>query len=232
MEREINMKYLNYLKKLLLSLKDIFIILGMELLLLFCIVTILGKEKSILFGTLFLMFYFSCSSIFMLRKQKLSIKGINFFPYILLGISIAGIFNMIIFKIGIMSEVNVDISSIIVILSSGITSPIFEEVLFRYNFINKLEKFNSNKWVVILLSGIIFGLFHNGIVTIIYGTIVGIVNAYLYVMHKNIFIPIIVHSSGNIFVNFLTSYNPWILIMSVLLLLISLSLMQSKHILK
>jgi len=232
MECEFIMKYLIYLKKLLLSFKNIFIILGMELLLLFAIVTILGKEKSILFGTIFLMFYFSCFSIFMLRKQKLSIKGINFFPYILLGISIASIYNMIIFKIGIMSEINVDISSIIVILSSGVTSPIFEEVLFRYDFINKLEKFNSNKWVVILLSGIIFGLFHNGIVTIIYGTIVGLVNAYLYVKHKNILIPIVVHSSGNIFVNFLTGYNPWILFFSFILLLLSIILMKKNCILK
>lgn len=223
------MKCLKYLKNLFLSLKDIFIILGIELMVLFSIVTILGKEKSILIGTIFVMIYFSCLSLFMLRKEKFSIRNTSYFPYMLIGISIAVIFNMIIFRMGIMSEINVDISTFIVILSSGIISPTFEEVLFRYYFINKLEKFNSNKWVIILLSGVIFGLIHNGIVTVIYGTIVGLVNAYLYVKHKNILIPIIVHASGNIIVNFLTGYNLWILILGIILLILSIILIKKNN---
>lgn len=220
------MKFLVYLKNLFLSLKDILIILGIELIVLFSIVTILGKEKSILVGTIFVMIYFTFFSIFLLRKEKIPFKNISYFPYILIGTSVAVIFNMIIFRMGIISKINVDISTFIVILSSGIISPTFEEVLFRYHFINKLEKFNSNKWIVILLSGIVFGLFHNGIVTIIYGTIVGLINSYLYVKHKNILIPIIVHASGNIIVNFLTGYNPWILIFGIILLLLGLILIE------
>ena len=128
---------------------------------------------------------------------------------------------MIIFKLDLGFDTNVDFPIILNILCSCIIGPIFEEFLFRYDFIRRLERFNNNKMVITLLAGIIFGLLHTGTITIIYATIVGIINSYIYMKDKNIMNPIILHMAGNVLVSFLTGYNIVMLLLGLFLIIIS-----------
>lgn len=215
---------MKYLKNLFLSLKEIFIMIILQYVILILSILIIGIEKSIIWGTVLLMIFELIYIIWKLTNSnfnfKVTLKNIynkSYFPYFLIGIGICSIYNMIIFKFGLENEITTDFPIILNILCSGIVGPIFEEMLFRYDFINRLEKFNTNKYIIILLSGIIFGLMHTGITTIIYAMIVGIINAYIYINDKDIFKPITVHITCNIFVNFLYSYNPLILILGIIL---------------
>lgn len=212
---------MKYIKNLFSSLKEIFIILILEYILLISIILIFGIEKAITYGTLILIIFFIIYILYKLRNKKIIIKKVCYLPYILIGASTAVTFNMIIFKFGITFEVTAGIPLWLNILSSGIVSPIFEEVLFRYDFINKLKKFNSSNLVIILISSIIFGICHNNSVTVMYAIIVGFINSYLYIKHNNLLIPIIVHISGNLIVNLLFGYNIWILLLSIILFFIS-----------
>lgn len=210
---------MQYIKKIVLSIKEILLILLIQYALLFSCILMLGTNKSIIIGTIILSLFELIYIFIKLKNIKLTIKH-NYFPYILLGLSLSIIYNMIIFKLGIKFEIT-SIPLLLEILSSGIIGPIFEEVLFRYIFINKLSKFN-NKYLTIIISSFIFAICHNNIITIIYAFIIGLFNGYFYIKKKDILVPIIIHISSNIISSFLFSYNSYILILGIIMFIISL----------
>ena len=216
---------MKYLWNLFLSLKEIFIVMFLQYAILFLCLFTIGVDKSVIYGSILLMIFQVCYIIWKSSRDK-RVWNSNFaikiyFPYVLLGIGVAASYNMIIFRLGLGQEVNTDIPIILNILCSGIIGPIFEEFLFRYDFIRRLEKFNNNKMMIIILSGVVFGLLHTGTITVIYATIVGIINSYIYMKDKDIIKPIIMHMSGNILVSFLTGYNVVTLLLGVFLIIIS-----------
>lgn len=205
---------MQYLKKLFLSVREvIFIILIQYALLLGCIL-VFGIDKSIIMGTIILSIFELIYIFIKLKGIKLSFK-LNYFSYILLGMSLSIIYNMIIFKLGIKYDIT-SIPLIIELLCSGIIGPIFEEVLFRYSLINKLSKFNNNT-LCIIISSFIFAICHNNIITIIYAFIIGLFNSYFYIKKKDILIPIIIHISANVVSSFLFNFNPYILLLGIIL---------------
>ena len=210
---------MQYLKKLFLSVREvIFIILIQYALLLGCILAF-GIDKSIIIGTIILSIFEFIYIFIKLKSIKLSIKY-NYLSYILIGLSLSIIYNMTIFKL----EFKFDITSIPLILElicSGIIGPIFEELLFRYSLINKLSKFNSNT-LCIIISSFIFAICHNNIITIIYAFIIGLFNSYYYLKKKDILVPIIIHISSNIISSFLFDFNPYILILGIILFIIGI----------
>lgn len=216
---------MKYLWNLFLSLKEIFIVMFLQYAILFLCLFTIGVDKSVIYGSILLMIFQVCYIIWKSSRDKEIWKTLfcikNYFPYVLLGIGVAASYNMIIFRLGLGQEVNTDIPIILNILCSGIIGPIFEEFLFRYDFIRRLEKFNNNKMMIIILSGVVFGLLHTGTITVIYATIVGIINSYIYMKDKDIIKPIIMHMSGNILVSFLTCYNFVTLLLGVFLIIIS-----------
>lgn len=210
-------------RNFLLSIKEVIVLLIIQYVILIGAVLIVGNERAILIGTLVIIIFEVCYIIYKYRYRGnvLDIKdGENvYFPYILLGIGISVIYNMFIFKLGIINNItNIDI--FINIIASIIVGPIFEEVLFRYSLINKLEIYFSRKWSI-WLSASIFALCHTGIYTIIFAFIIGIVNGYLYSSKRDILIPIFVHISANMIATFLFGYNSTILILGFLLIIIS-----------
>jgi len=95
------------------------------------------------------------------------------------------------------------------IFCTGILGPILEELLFRGIIYNKLKNFNT-KMNSIVLTSIIFALFHHTIVQILYAFCLSFILIYFYEKFKNIIAPIIVHISSNIvniFVCMLISKN-------------------------
>lgn len=211
---------MKYLWKLFLSLKEIFIMIILQYIILFICYIVFGNDKSIILGSILLTIVNIIYILWKSKGIKFVFKWKSYLPYILIGIGISSIYNMIIFMLGLGNEVTTEFNIILNIISSGIIGPIFEEILFRYDLIKRLKKFNSNKYLIIILSSIIFGLFHTGITTIIYAFIVGLINSYIYMKDKDIIKPIIIHISGNIFVNLLNGYNSWILIFGIFITVI------------
>ena len=78
----------------------------------------------------------------------------------------------------------------------------------------------------IIISSIVFAICHTGITTIIYAFIIGLVNSYLYIKKKNILVPIVIHMSANIFVNVLNIFNPYILIIGIFLIVLSVTIIR------
>ena len=199
---------MNNVRNFLLSIREVIVLLIVQYAILIGIILVFGKNNGIVIGTLAIIFIESCYIIYKYRKDMFDINiGNNlYFPYVLLGTGIAVIYNMIIFKLGIINDVtNIDIFiNIIAIIASAIIGPIFEEILFRYSLINKLEIYFSRKWSI-WLSTIIFALCHTG----------------LYSTKRDILIPIFVHISANMIATFLFGYNGVILILGFLLIIIS-----------
>lgn len=184
------------------------------------VILIFGVNASIVLGSIVLMLFETIYILFKPKEIRGSTASTIYFPYVLLGISISVIYNMFIFKLGIKFEVNVSIPIILNIICSSIIGPIFEELLFRYDLTKKLSKFNS-KGNIIIISSLIFGLFHNNVITMIYAFIIGIINSYFYLRKRDIFIPIMIHISANVIASYLFDYNIWIFILGIMLLVIS-----------
>lgn len=169
--------------------------------------------------------------IYLLKRNRVLCKKTKpIIPFVMLGIGLSCFCNMIIINMNNTGEV-VEMNKLFLILSSVIVGPIVEEIIFRYILVGKLEKFN-NRIVTILLASLIFSLVHNGIINIIYTFILGIILNTIYMKNKNLLYPLIVHSSANLVVLFLTDFNVCILFISFILLVISLFIVKRDYLLK
>lgn len=149
------------IKYLLLSLKEIFIVLFIQYFILIFSIILFNGDENIYIGNILLSIF---SIIYILSKRRVidisfNIRN-NYFIYIMLGSSISIIYNMILYRLNLYTY---NISNNILfldILTSGIISPIFEEVVFRVSFIPKVECFIYNKEKVIIITSIIFAILH------------------------------------------------------------------------
>lgn len=98
-------------------------------------------------------------------------------------------------------EAYINISPLLMLFNTIIYSPIVEELTFRKN----IREAINNKWIYILISGLLFGLLHiisfiknpiDLIYLIPYG-IFGIIFAYLYYKTNNIYSTITIHMFHN-----------------------------------
>jgi len=175
--------------------------------------------------TYILLIYYITTTIYLYKKNQIKEKNLSIktcFPLISLGISIATIYNMIIFKIQ-PPIINNSISFPILIISSGIIGPIYEEVLFRYIFYNRLKKKYKVK-KSILINSIVFALIHLQPIKIIYAFILGIILNTSYEKYQNIKAPILIHTAANTIVLFLTEYNIIVLLLAIINLIISINI--------
>ena len=80
-------------------------------------------------------------------------------------------------------------------LMVGILAPILEEFLFRKLLIDKFSRFGEG--VAILVSALMFGLYHGNIVQFVYATMLGLVLGYVYSKSRKIGYTIIMHMLVN-----------------------------------
>lgn len=161
--------------------------------------------------------------IYLLKKYPCKINKTKFylyFPYIYFVISYSLLINSIYLLIGINNSNVININIFLLILSSGIIGPIVEEILFRRILLLKLNDiYGKNKAIV--YSSLIFGLFHTSIYSFIYAFILGLILSYIYINKKNIIINILAHMLSNTLILFLTGYNIYILLLSIIGIFIS-----------
>ncbi|MBP3616650.1 MAG: CPBP family intramembrane metalloprotease [Lachnospiraceae bacterium] len=90
------------------------------------------------------------------------------------------------------------------IILYGIVSPIAEEIVFRGIVYNRMHR-QYGKWIAIISSALLFGLYHGNIVQALYGFILGLLIAVLYEKYASFAVPVIIHSAANVFVYVVTS---------------------------
>ncbi len=92
------------------------------------------------------------------------------------------------------------------VLAMVIVGPIVEELLFRKFLCDRLKPYGD--WVTILVTGLMFGVFHGNVTQGVYAFLLGAFLAYVYLRTGNIFLTIGYH----IAVNFMGSVIPMLLI--------------------
>lgn len=150
-------------------------------------------------------------------EQKIKVK--DCICSIALGISISLIFNMFLFLFFGNSSSELLVPFSLLLISSGIVGPIYEEILFRYIFYNRLIK-KRNLVKSIFINSLIFAFIHFSIIKSIYAFILGIFLCLIYHKKKNIFIPILVHISANSVVLFLNGFSYSIFLTSIIVFFI------------
>ena len=87
----------------------------------------------------------------------------------------------------------------------GILSPVVEELVFRGIAYNVLKRYIAKK-MAMLGSALLFGAMHGNVVQMIYGTLMGIVLAFVYQKYQNLLAPILLHGAANVSVYALTYF--------------------------
>lgn len=81
----------------------------------------------------------------------------------------------------------------------GLISPITEEIVFRGLIFNRMRRYFPHVAAVIV-SGVLFGVYHGNLVQGVYGGCMGILMAYLYERIHSFFIPCLFHATANLMV--------------------------------
>ena len=84
-----------------------------------------------------------------------------------------------------------------VFLSAVIAAPIVEEVIFRGVVLGSFRKVFP-AWVSIMVSALIFGIYHMNPVAIVYASIMGIIAGVVYEKKQNLLFTIILHMANNL----------------------------------
>ena len=154
----------------------------------------------ITFIVFFIIFYLLYKKYKINYTNKLSIKNILFL--LILGFCLNITYNITMSNINNIynftnsyDSINIDLFTYII--CTGILGPILEEFLFRGIIYNKLKKFNKNM-TAIILTGLIFSLFHSNIIQILYTFCLNFILIYVYIKFKSLKAPIIVHIASNI----------------------------------
>ena len=106
----------------------------------------------------------------------------------------------------------------------GIVSPLAEEIVFRGIVYNRLRR-QYTRWIAIVASALLFGLYHGNVVQALYGFVLGVLIAVLYEKYGSFAVPVILHSAANIFVYVVTSVTEMdVAVMTVPVLMVCLVL--------
>lgn len=92
------------------------------------------------------------------------------------------------------------------IILYGIISPVAEEVVFRGIIYNRIRRC-AGLYPALILSAVMFGVYHNNIVQGIYGLLMGLVIAWVYERYGGFLYPCFMHSAANIFIYAISSTN-------------------------
>lgn len=81
----------------------------------------------------------------------------------------------------------------------GLISPITEEIVFRGLVFNRMRRYYPTM-VAIVMSGVLFGVYHGNLVQGVYGGCMGILLAYTYERIRSFLVPCLFHATANLMV--------------------------------
>lgn len=224
---------MNLIKTILKSSKEIIItyIFAYVLIFISCLIyTLLGYQDLTSFINTYCLYisliFYIIIILYLYKKnykKEPTLRKNKYIALISLGISLAVFLNMIIFILIPPQPVETTLSPVLLLVSSGIVGPIYEEILFRYLLYNRLkQKYSIKK--AITITTIIFALIHLSLVKIVYAFILGLIINISYEKNQNILAPILIHMSANSIVLLLNEYNTYVLLLSIISLVISIKI--------
>ena len=79
----------------------------------------------------------------------------------------------------------------------GVISPLAEEAVFRGVLYNRMKRcFNYR--IALLVSSLLFGIYHGNLVQAVYGSVLGLMIAYFYDQYKSFAAPVLFHGVANV----------------------------------
>ena len=79
----------------------------------------------------------------------------------------------------------------------GLFSPVAEEIVFRGLIFNRLRKY-CGAAAAVIVSGVLFGVYHGNLVQGVYGGCMGMLMAYVYLRARSFFYPCLFHAAANL----------------------------------
>ena len=90
-----------------------------------------------------------------------------------------------------------DVALAVGLILYGVISPFVEEVIFR-GFLYGRMRVYMKKWLAILMSALLFGIYHGNMVQGIYGFCMGLLLTFVYDRYKNFYLAVFMHSIANL----------------------------------
>lgn len=81
----------------------------------------------------------------------------------------------------------------------GLISPVTEEIVFRGLIFNRLRRYCPHA-IAVIVSGVMFGVYHGNLAQGVYGCCMGILMAYMYERMHSFFVPCLFHGTANLVV--------------------------------
>lgn len=88
-------------------------------------------------------------------------------------------------------------NGVFILLATVLLAPIMEELVFRGICFGRIRKFTDKK-LTIIMSGLLFGLYHMNLVQFIYAFLMGMVFGAIYEKYRNIKLVMVAHASANL----------------------------------
>lgn len=79
----------------------------------------------------------------------------------------------------------------------GLLSPVAEEAVFRGLIYNRMKRCFRYE-IALVVSAVLFGCYHGNLVQAVYGTILGLLMAYLYERYRSFVAPVLFHGIANV----------------------------------
>lgn len=118
-----------------------------------------------------------------------------------------------------------DINLLSTLLATSIIGPIIEELIFRNIVYEKFKKVYK-PLTSIIITGLLFGIFHGNMIQFIYVFLFNFILIFVYEKYKSIYAPIIVHISANsillLYLRFIDYSNIYVSVSSLLISVIFL----------
>ncbi|MBB5263836.1 hypothetical protein HNP82_000934 [Catenibacillus scindens] len=87
-------------------------------------------------------------------------------------------------------------SLIMQVLSAGIVMPVVEEMIFRGLMYSRMKDFMTPRGAL-LLSSLIFGVYHGNVIQGIYGVVMGLLLVFVYEKYQTLAAPVLCHIGAN-----------------------------------
>lgn len=91
-----------------------------------------------------------------------------------------------------------DANVVLVLISVVLLASTVEEVIMRGILFKEFERSNYPSWVVVLASGLLFGVFHLNFVQGAFATVLGIAIALGFLFSRSLYVPILMHLGNNL----------------------------------
>lgn len=95
------------------------------------------------------------------------------------------------------AENQYNVAVLVGVMLYGVVSPFVEEVVFRGFVYGRMRVYMPNVWAI-LVSALLFGVYHGNFVQGIYGFVMGILFTVVYEKYKNFYLPVIMHAIANL----------------------------------